>query len=288
MSLWRLKWLIALLTVAAGLLSLISPLTVFAKADMAHVLLAKVYQANIDVTQYLVSEKLDGVRALWDGKVLRTRKGNVIHAPQWFTKDFPPIALDGELWIARNQFDVVSGIVRTKVPVDALWRKVSYQIFELPNAIGDFETRYQAMLNVNKASSNPYLKVVAQYRVKNHAALNQHLQSIVDQGGEGLMLHRADALFVAGRNKALLKLKPSFDAEAVVVGYLEGRGKYQGLMGALLLETPAGIRFKLGSGFTDKERANPPKIGSLITYTYKSKTPSGKPRFASYLRVRNE
>ncbi len=281
----RLRFLLCI-ALAGGLLTL--PFAIFAKADMAHVLLAKVYKANIDVTQYLVSEKLDGVRALWNGKTLRTRKGNVIHAPEWFTADFPNVALDGELWIARNQFDVVSGIVRTKVPVDALWRKVTYQVFELPNAAGDFAARYQAMLEIENKTKNPHLKVVAQYKVKDHATLNQQLNNIVEKGGEGLMLHRADALFVAGRNKALLKLKPSFDAEATVVAYIEGHGKYKGKMGALLLEMPNGIRFKLGSGFSDGERANPPKVGSLVTYTYKSKTKNGKPRFASYLRVRNE
>jgi DNA ligase 1 len=111
---------------------------------------------------------------------------------------------------------------------------------------------------------------------------------VVANGGEGLMLHRADALYVTGRSDALLKLKPLFDAEATVVAHTPGRGKYKGKLGALIVETPEGLRFKLGTGFSDAQRENPPKIGSLVTYTYRDKTPKGKPKFASFLRERHE
>lgn len=262
--------------------------SLYAKQSVPELLLAQLYQSGIDVQQYLISEKYDGVRAVWDGKVLTTRQGNEIQAPTWFTKDFPKMPLDGELWLARGQFDALSGAVRKDIPVDAEWKNITYQIFELPNATGTFEARAKRIVYIIKKTNLPHLKAVAQFRVKNEAELNKKLKSIVANGGEGLMLHRADAAYITGRSYALLKLKLLLDAEATVVAHTKGKGKYVGKLGALIVETPEGLRFKLGTGFTDAQREHPPKIGSLVTYTYRAKTPNGKPKFASFLRERNE
>ena len=252
------------------------------------VLLAENYNSSVDVSQYLISEKYDGVRAIWDGKQLITRQGNAINAPAWFTKNLPKIAMDGELWLGRGQFDALSGTVRKDVPNDAEWQSVTYNIFELPNALGTFETRAKRIVEIVKQANLPQLKAVAQFRLKNQTILNLRLKQVVKNGGEGLMLHRADAQYITGRNDALLKLKPLYDAEATVIAHTPGKGKFKGKLGALVVETPEGIRFKLGTGFSDMQRESPPKIGSLVTYTYKDKTKTGKPKFASFLRVRNE
>jgi DNA ligase 1 len=264
------------------------PFTAIAKQNTPNVLLAQEYKKGIDVTQYLISEKFDGVRAVWDGSAFHTRAGNEIHAPNWFTKDLPKTPLDGELWLARGQFDALSGAVRKDVPIDAEWKSITYNVFELPNAEGTFEARAKRIVELVKKANLPHLKAVTQYRVKDEAELDKKLKKMVKNGGEGLMLHRADAEYITGRNAALIKLKPLFDAEATVVAYTSGKGKYKGKLGALVVETPEGIRFKLGTGFSDAQRENPPKIGSLVTYTYKDKTKNGKPKFASFLRVRDE
>lgn len=259
-----------------------------AKQGVPELLLAEVYASGLDVTQYLVSEKYDGVRAVWDGKALTSRQGNVIKAPEWFVKDLPNMPLDGELWLARGQFDALSGAVRKNTPIDAEWKKISYLIFELPNTKGDFDERAKQIVDIVNEANIPHLKAVKQFRVKDEAALKKELQKVVKKGGEGLMLHRADAPYITGRSDVLLKLKLLLDAEAKVVGYTKGRGKYVGKVGALIVETPAGIRFKLGTGLSDAERDKPPKIGSLVTYTYRDITKTGKPKFASFLRERKE
>lgn len=265
-------------------LFLITPQAVF--ADTPDVLLAKIYNDDIDVTQYLVSEKYDGVRAIWDGKTLTTRQGNPIAAPQWFTAHFPKSPLDGELWIARDAFDQVSGIVRKQEPVDADWWKVNYLVFELPNGEGVFSKRYQTLKRIIVKANVKHLKAVKQFKVRNKAQLKQKMADVVALGGEGLMLHRANALYETGRSNVLLKLKPYFDAEAKVIEHLPGKGKYTGKMGSLLVELPNGVQFKLGTGFTDAERGNPPAIGSTVTFIYQQKTKTGKPRFARFLRIR--
>lgn len=261
-------------------------LCVQACAQVPDILLAHVYQQGIAVEQYLVSEKLDGIRAIWDGQQLWTRQGHPIHVPAWFVQGFPHQALDGELWIARGQFELLSSTVRQSIPNAQAWRQVSYYVFELPNAAGSFQQRAESIEQLVSHSQNPHLKAVKQFRLPNEVALKQRLKAVVAQHGEGLMLHRADAPYVTGRNHALLKLKPQLDAEAKVIAHLPGKGKYQGKMGALLVETPQGLRFKLGTGFTDAERLHPPPVGINVTYIYRDLTKNGKPKFASFLRVR--
>lgn len=253
------------------------------------VLLAFNAPASIDPAGYLVSEKYDGVRALWDGTDLRFRTGRKIAAPAWFTAALPATPLDGELWIARGTFDTLSGVVRKAQPVDAEWQQVKYMVFELPAyenlATRPFEQRSAQLQTLVQSVAWPQLQAVDQFRVANRATLQAKLQDIVQDGGEGLMLHLASAPVSAGRSQVLLKLKPVHDAEATVTRHLAGKGKYAGLTGALEVKTASGQRFKLGTGLSDAQRTSPPAIGSIVTYTYRDMTPSGKPRFASFLRV---
>ena len=251
-------------------------------------LLANVANLDIDPTPYLVSEKYDGVRAIWDGKTLRSRSGNAFNAPAWFLAKLPSQKLDGELWLGRGQFEQLSGFVRKTIPIDDEWRQIKYMIFELPDAPGTFEQRYQLIKQVVAAANWPQLIAVEQFRLLDNVALKRKLNEIVRAGGEGLMLHLADAPYVTGRSDALLKLKPLNDAEATVIGYVPGKGKYAGKMGALQVETADGKRFQIGTGFTDAVRAHPPAVGTLVTFTYRGLTKNGLPRFASYLRVREK
>lgn len=249
-------------------------------------LLAQNYADKFDPAHYLVSEKLDGVRALWDGKHLRFRSGRIIQAPAWFTAAFPGHALDGELWMGRQSFERLSAAVRRQEPVDSEWRNISYQLYELPDGAGDFSARVDALQASAMLAKVSWLQVVPQVRVADRAALGMKLDQLRRAGGEGLMLHRADALWQTGRSDVLLKLKVHQDAEAVVVAQQEGRGKYQGMLGALTVQTPEGKRFRLGTGFSDAQRRHPPAIGSTVTYLYRDLTATGLPKFASFLRIR--
>ena len=275
----------ALATLLSALL-LASPLP--AAADAASgpaATLAMVYRDDIDPAAYWVSEKLDGVRALWDGRVLRFRSGQLIAAPQWFLDGLPRAALDGELWIGRRSFEQLSGVVRKQQPVDDEWRQVRYMVFEMPEAPGSFTERI-TRIRAATAGGPPWLDAVEQFRVADAAALRRRFERVVAAGGEGLMLHRADARWVAGRSDVLLKLTPWLDAEARVVAHRPGKGRLQGMLGALEVETPDGRRFRIGSGFSDAQRRTPPAIGTTVTYRYRELTAKGLPRFPRYLRVR--
>lgn len=259
------------------------PLLAVTKPDL---LLAQDYQDNIDVSQYWVSEKLDGVRAYWDGKQLISRGGNIIQAPAWFTADFPPRPLDGELWLARQQFAQILSTVSKQQPVSSEWQQLAYYIFELPQAEGTFTERIRMMQLLVQQQNSPYLQVVPQFRVADRATLLATLTQLEQAGAEGLMLHHQDAHYKTGRSADLLKLKTYQDAEATVIGYRPGRGKYQGMVGALIVRTPEGLEFAIGSGLTDALRQTPPAVGSEITYRYNGYTSNGIPRFARFLRER--
>lgn len=259
-----------------------------ARATDSDILLANVYHNDINPADYWVSEKLDGVRGVWDGKTLRHRSGNLVHAPKWFTDALPPVPLDGEMWMARQSFDKLSAIVRKDVPVDEEWRQVKYMIFEMPDAPGSFTDRIALMRATISKANVPWLHQIEQFRIADRKALAAKLNEVVALGAEGLVLHRADATYVTGRSDVLLKLKPMLDTEATVVGHIPGKGRNAGKLGALLLETPEGRRFKIGTGFTDADRANPPPIGALVTYRYRDLTSTGLPKFASFLRIRED
>jgi len=247
---------------------------------------AKLWQTGADPSGYWVSEKLDGVRAFWDGSSLRFRSGLVIAAPDWFTAALPRTALDGELWLGRGRFDELSGIVRRKKPADTDWRGVRFMVFDLPGASGAFSERLQRLTQVLAESQQAWLQPLAPQRVSNSTALQTLLQQTTKAGGEGLVLHRANALWAPGRSDALLKFKLQPDEEARVLAHLPGKGRHAGRLGALLMEMPDGQRFALGTGFTDAQRADPPAVGSVVTYRYRDHTPKGLPKFASFLRVR--
>ena len=266
-------------------------LAVSAQAQTPEMILAKTLPENVDVRDYWVSEKYDGVRGYWDGKQrqMYSRNGTVIALPNDFAAQLPDISLDGELWIGRGQFERVVSVVRDAQPDDSAWKQVKYMVFELPdsqNQYGDFTQRMARIERITQHINAPNIQAVKQWRVRDRAELLRQLDTITQAGGEGLMLHLASAPYQTGRSDALYKLKLRQDAEATVIGYVAGTGKYVGKVGSLRVRTDDGREFNVGSGLTDVTRVNPPKIGTVITYQFNGLTQKGQPRFPRFLRVR--
>lgn len=251
-------------------------------------MLATGYRGNVAVADYLVSEKLDGVRGRWDGKALWTRGGARINAPAWFTRGWPATPMDGELWIGRGQFDAASALIRSGDQNDSRWTTLHFMTFDLPDDPRPFQERVVRLQGLVAGSGNRHLRMIAQRRFSDVAALDAEFARVVQAGGEGLMLQRRDARYLPGRSDTLLKYKPFEDAEARVIAHLPGKGKYTGMLGALLVECPDGRRFRLGGGFKDAQRAAPPPVGAWVTYRYTGLTSKGLPRFPRFLRIRDE
>jgi len=262
-------------------------LLVFAKTKPA-IQKGSVYHTVENIKNYWVSEKLDGVRGYWNGKLLLTRQGNNINAPKWFTQNWPNTLMDGELWIARGQFEQTSGIIRQKSAAKSSWQKIRFMIFDLPKTSGNFSQRIAVMKNIIKQANSPYLNMITQQKFSSVSSLFAHLDGIVELGGEGLMLHHQNALYKVGRVQHLMKLKKYQDAEAKVIAHIQGKGKFINMLGAIKVKTKSGIVFKIGSGFSNEERKNPPPIGTQITYKFFGKTKNGIPRFVSFMRIRHD
>jgi DNA ligase-1 len=245
--------------------------------------LANRFNESVNVSEYLVSEKLDGIRARWNGTQLVTRSGNPISAPLWFVEGFPEHALDGELWIARQHFEKTASVVLKHVPSDG-WQKVKFMLFDLPEYPGVFSERLRMLNMLAERADLAHLQVIPQHKYTNQSDLMAALDKVSKGGGEGLMLHRQDALYIPSRSNNVLKLKKHRDADAIVLAHLPGKGKYQGMMGSLRVQMSNGKVFKIGSGFSDQERQSPPPVGSVVTFKYYDLTNNEIPKFASYIR----
>lgn len=254
------------------------------------------WNQNQNIDGWLVSEKLDGIRAYWDGHKLLSRQGHKINAPDWFIKDLPPFELDGELWMEREKFAETFSIVSQYQP-DNRWHKIGYYIFEVPNQAGGLLERLQVMREYLDKYSLAHVHIIEQKPIANRQQVEGLLASISAQGAEGLVIRKADEPYQTGRLKTAFKLKLKQDAECEVVGYTSGKGKYINQVGALkcrLLAEQIQRLFpdlaidtviKIGSGLTDRLRAQPPVIGSRIQFEYSGLTKNGLPRFPVFKGV---
>ncbi len=248
-------------------------------------LLAHPWENDTDLTGWWMSEKLDGVRAWWDGKQFLSRLGNVYHAPDWFVAGLPSVPLDGELWLARKAFQRTVSIVRRQDKSDH-WQQIKYVLFDAPGVSGPFEERQKALAEMIRQQRPQYASVLDQIRCASTDALKAELARVESLGGEGLMLRQPGSQYEAGRSTTLFKVKTFHDAEGKVMEHLPGKGRHAGRLGAVVVELPDGQTFSVGTGFSDAQRENPPAVGSTITYRYQEMTDRGVPRFPSFVRVR--
>ncbi len=251
------------------------------------ILLAESWDNSQDLAGWWMSEKLDGVRAYWDGKQFLSRQGNIYHAPDWFLEGLPDVPLDGELWIDRKAFQRTVSIVRRQDKNDQ-WKQVRYLVFDAPASSGKFEERLEFLKDGAASWKNQFLTLHQQNLCRDVAHLRAELQRVESLGGEGLMLREPGSAYAVGRSSTLLKVKTFHDAEATVVAHEPGRGKHQGRLGALVVQLPNGKQFSVGTGFSDRERESPPTVGSLIQFRFQELSDAGIPRFPSYVGLRGD
>ncbi|MDQ6971302.1 MAG: DNA ligase [Mariprofundaceae bacterium] len=268
------------------ILSLCFALPAFAQSDR-DILLLKTWQPSRQVKGWLMSEKLDGVRAYWDGHQLLSRSGLVFAAPTWFTKDFPPFELDGELWTKRGDFEQIVSIVRRQQAHDG-WKRLSYRIFEVPHQSGGLLARLDVLKAYLADHPHPYLHIIEQKHCKNQSQLKRYLQQLVSQGAEGVVVRNPAAPYQTGRSSDVLKLKNYRDTECTIVGYKPGKGQLKGQTGALLCRMLDGAVISIGSGLNQVLRKSPPALGQVVTFKYYGLTKNGKPRHPVFLHLRQK
>lgn len=258
----------------------------------------KVKPPLLDPTGWWISEKLDGVRAYWNGQNLYSRNGLLFDAPAWFTSELPTkVHLDGELWCGREQFERCVGIIKYhKGSTADEWKHLTFRVFDAPVVDSNTDLAYEARHAALQAATRgcKYASAVAIRKCTGKEDLDAKLQAVLRHGGEGLMLREPGSQYERKRSRSLLKVKTFLDADARVVGHSAGKGRHEGALGALQLEMPlSGKRFEVGTGFTDAQRilrqakrAWP--VGSVVTYKYQNVTAKGVPRFPVFLRARTD
>ena len=262
--------------------------TVRAEGAAPPLLLAHSWENDTDLTGWWMSEKLDGVRAFWDGTRLVSRLGNTFVAPEWFLQGLPAdMPLDGELFGGRGKFQRTVSIVRRQDKGEA-WREIQYVVFDAPRADGPFEDRLRQVRERLATANLAHVLPHPHEPCRDTAHLREELARVEGLGGEGLMMRRPGSRYEAGRSHTLLKVKSFKDAEARVVEHLPGAGKHKGRLGALACELADGTKFSVGTGLSDKERTNPPPVGTIITFRYQELSADGVPRFPSYVGVRED
>lgn len=254
-----------------------------ALAAKPNLFLLKNYHEHANINGWVMSEKLDGIRAFWDGEKLISRGGKTLTPPAWFTRHFPPFPIDGELWTKRSDFETISSIVNSR-QANERWQQISYQIFDVPNQPGGLLKRLHVLERYLQHHPTPYIHILKQTAINNRQHLLDFLDTVTQQYGEGVVARDPIQHYQTGRLSSALKLKKHSDTECTVIKILPGKGKYQGKMGAVRCRTAEGKELKIGSGFTDAQRALPPKLGSQITFKYYGLTKKGNHRFPIYLR----
>lgn len=246
---------------------------------------ANIYDENKhNIKNWYMSEKLDGIRAYWNGKELISKNGNKIYAPNWFIKDFPPFELDGELWTKRDDFENIQNIVLDTNPSNK-WKEITYNIFEVPNTKGDFPKRLEKLENWLLKNPNPYIKIISQIICKNKTDLIYYQEKLSNKRAEGIILKNPNLEYEIGRSDNLLKVKTFFDTEGIVISHNFNKEKK---FKSLVVKLENGKIFNLGGGFSNKQKENPPKIGEIVTFKYYGYTKNGIPKFASFLRIRKK
>jgi len=252
---------------------------------------------DLEKYPWLVSEKLDGIRAVWTGTNFYTRNKKIVHAPAWFKAAMPQgRSYDGELFAGRGKFRQVSSTVRKLVPVDDEWKSIQYVIFDRPVADGKpFVQVLEENLKKELLGQTKYVRLIKQYPVRSLAEVGRLHDALVAKGAEGLMLRRADVGYAYKRTDAVLKVKAFSDAEAEVVGYELGKGKYAGQLGSLLCswtKASAAVTFGVGTGFTDDERRRYKALfplGTSVTVQFMEiDANSGRPRHPVFKGIRTD
>ena len=239
-----------------------------------------------DISGWVMSEKYDGVRGFWDGKRFISKSGKIMAAPKDFTSGLPPFAIDGELWAGRGKFEKTTSIVARAKD----WSELKFMVFDVPGAKGDLFARLAVLSEFLASHPNPRIAIIAQKPVISNLNMQKFLTSVVNAGGEGIVVRDPAAPYASGRSDKIMKIKPFKDAECRIVALNEGKGKFANALGSVICEDlTSGERFKIGSGFSEKEREMGfLRLGQIITYKYQNITRTGKPRFPVFLRVRSD
>lgn len=238
-----------------------------------------------NISGWIMSEKLDGIRGIWDGKQFYSKSGKILNVPSWFIKNFPTFRLDGEFWSKRDDFENIQSTVLDKNP-SKNWENITFNIFDIPDKSGDFFTRLEFGKKWFATNQNEYVKFLEQKVCADKKSLDDFLNQIIKLKGEGVIVKNPNETYNNGRSHYVLKVKKVQDMEGEVIGY--NHNLKTKIFKSLKIKLENGIIFDLGGGLNKTIKNNLPKIGDVVTFKYFGFTKYGKPKFATFLRVRSD
>ena len=262
---------------------------------LAHTYSEEKHGALVRGGGWRISEKFDGVRfhVCLDTNRILSRTGKPFSVPKGILDEIWKFRtrFDGEFFISRGKFQETISVVRkTTNTNEEEWGRILFMIFDIQDPTRNFDERL-AILHKVIPADHPFLKVVEQTHVTADTDLDAMLAEFEGLGAEGLMLRKVqDGGYTFARTDNLLKIKSFHSCEAKVLALEKGKGKHSNRLGQILCETPEKRSFRVGSGFTDAERENPPcKVGDIVTYRYFEKhSKTGVPRFPTWVGVRTD
>ena len=272
--------------------------------------------------EWKASEKMDGYRGQWvkvngEWMFLSRAQKPFIGTPDWYKLALPDVNLDGELWVGRENFESM-GVVRKHKPDPKEWIPVKFVVYDLPSVKKPFSERLKELRKVVKENKDRWdevkktlpeefqiecpVKMATQTTIESEEHMEELYKKIIEKGGEGIMLKCPNSMYEDKRSNYMLKVKPSFDEEAIIVDSKMGKGKYKNDLGAFicqplinmdtyhLIDKNENHEFSI-SGMDDEVRHNYEEthpVGTVISYEHSGKTEKGKPRFARYVRKRDD
>lgn len=233
------------------------------------------------IAGWLMSEKFNGVRAIWDGENLKSRNGNIFHAPAWFVAGLPEgVIIEGELWMG---IDTLAQVISEVKKINGDWTGIHFLIFD---AVIDGVAHRNRMEIVRSLSLPDWCDVVEQVVCESAEHLNRFHDQVKANGGEGVVLKNPEAYYQYERTGDFLKVKDADTDEAAVTGYRMGTGRFAGQVRSLICKFNGKI-FVLNSGLNKEVRKNPPRRGEKVTFEYYGLTKAGKPNHAVFLVTRD-
>lgn len=250
-------------------------------------MLVNKYKGDENLSGWVMSEKLQGVRGLWDGKTLKNRAGNIIPAPDFFTKCYPDFAIDGEIYSYKLPYEDITAATKGQNP--NAWIKIKHYIFDVPEAEGGLMQRLavlQEYLDKNKCDT---IKIIPQLPAISHKNMENYYNEIVTRNGQGVIVRDPNAPYKGGRSNKILKFKKQLDDECKILDYNNGTGKFSSTIISLTCKNLKDDKiFKIKSGIDKKVRNNPPKKGTIITYKYHGIKDDGSPKNPVFLYARED
>jgi DNA ligase-1 len=210
------------------------------------------------VEGWLASEKIDGIRALWNGSEFISRNGVVFAVPDWFKAGMPDCPLDGELFAGSLGLTV-------SATQAGRWHEVTFYAFDAPSG-DEFAGRVAKLATMPLP---PHCRAVRHWSTDTIGAIRK-ADEIASTGGEGLVVRNPASRYIAGRTSDALKIKPTRSAEMIVHGF-HGKGIVGDWCGVTVaLNTAAKV-----------------ELGDRVTFAFSGVHDSGIPRCPSFVAVRD-